>query len=73
MLNPTRERIRTENERSKKSYRLEDLVQHDIVGDLTEVRGLNFSGNTNQFLAEGILRGSINHLGLNLGGVGGPL
>ncbi|KAH3663858.1 hypothetical protein OGAPHI_005261 [Ogataea philodendri] len=50
-----------------------DLVKNALISDLAEVCSLDVGGNTVQGSSKSVLGGSVHHLGLDLGGVWGPL
>lgn len=50
----------------------EDALEDDIVVDLIDIGGLDLNSDTDELLADGILGGSVEHLGLDLGAVGSP-
>ena len=49
------------------------LLQHHVVGNLAEVRRLDFAGDTDKLLAQRVLGRGVQHLLLDLGGVRGPV
>ena len=49
-----------------------DTLKDGIPVDLINISGLDLSSNTDQFLADGILGGSVQHLSLDLGGIRSP-
>jgi len=51
---------------------LRDLVEDSLVRDLAEVSALDLSTETDELLAEVVLRGGVDHLLLKLGGIRAP-
>jgi hypothetical protein len=56
----------------KKVLHSHDFLEDSLTIDLSEVSGLDLNTNSDKLLSDGILGGSVEHLGLDLGGIGSP-
>lgn len=50
-----------------------DLLEDGLVGNLVKVSALDLGANALELLAESILGGGVDHLGLDLGSIRGPI